>query len=33
MAPPPEKETTACDWLTGELFTYYNDWKIENLMK
>ncbi|AFL99332.1 Helix-turn-helix protein [Desulfitobacterium dehalogenans ATCC 51507] len=27
--PPPEKEPTACKWVSGELFTYYHDWLIQ----
>ncbi|HOJ83847.1 MAG TPA: methyltransferase domain-containing protein [Bacillota bacterium] len=26
---PPEKEPHAHPWISGELFTYYHDWKIE----
>lgn len=25
----PDAETTSQKWISGELFTYYNDWKIE----
>ncbi|KLU63361.1 tellurite methyltransferase [Peptococcaceae bacterium CEB3] len=28
IAPPPEKEPTACPWISGELFTHYHDWLI-----
>ncbi len=27
--PPPEKEPTACKWVSGELFTHYHDWLIQ----
>lgn len=27
--PPPEKEPTACKWISGELFTHYHDWLIQ----
>lgn len=29
ISPAPEQEETARVWLTGELFTFYYDWKIE----
>jgi tellurite methyltransferase len=29
IAPPPEKETNASKWISGELFTHYHDWKIK----
>jgi tellurite methyltransferase len=28
IAPPPENEPTACKWISGELFTHYQDWLI-----
>jgi tellurite methyltransferase len=30
IAPPPEKEPHAYKWKSGELFTYYHDWLIED---
>jgi tellurite methyltransferase len=30
IAPPPEKEPTACKWVSGELFTHYHDWLIQD---
>jgi len=29
IGPAPEKEETAQKWISGELMTYYHDWKIE----
>jgi len=29
IPPAPEREETARVWLTGELFTFYYDWKVE----
>ncbi|WP_407309445.1 methyltransferase domain-containing protein [Desulfosporosinus sp. SB140] len=29
IAPAPEKEPTACKWISGELFTQYQDWLIQ----
>ena len=29
IAPAPEHESTLYKWISGELFTYYDDWKIE----
>jgi tellurite methyltransferase len=29
IAPSPEKEPTACKWISGELFSYYHDWLIQ----
>jgi tellurite methyltransferase len=29
ISPAPEKEVTSQKWISGELFTYYHDWKIE----
>lgn len=29
IEPAPEKEETARRWISGELMTYYHDWKIE----
>lgn len=28
IAPSPEKEPTACKWISGELCTHYHDWLI-----
>lgn len=28
IASPPEKEPTACNWISGEIFTNYHDWLI-----
>lgn len=30
IAPPPEKEPTACKWISGELFTHYHDWLLHD---
>ena len=30
IAPAPEKEKSSHQWISGELFTHYNDWKIES---
>ena len=27
---PPEKESTSCKWISGEIFTYYHDWLIQD---
>jgi tellurite methyltransferase len=27
--PPPESEPTACQWISGELMTFYHDWLIQ----
>lgn len=29
IEPPPEKEPTACKWISGELITHYHDWLIQ----
>lgn len=29
IAPAPEKEPTACKWISGELFMHYHDWLIQ----
>ncbi|HVJ47600.1 methyltransferase domain-containing protein [Desulfitobacterium sp.] len=29
IAPAPEKEPTACNWTSGEIFTHYHDWLIQ----
>ncbi|MFW5927830.1 MAG: class I SAM-dependent methyltransferase [Thermoplasmatota archaeon] len=29
IRPAPDIEETACKWISGELMTYYHDWKIE----
>jgi tellurite methyltransferase len=29
IAPAPEKEKSAQKWISGELFTYYHDWRID----
>lgn len=29
IAPAPEKEKSSHKWISGELFTFYHDWKIE----
>ena len=29
IAKAPDSETTAQRWISGELFTYYHDWRIE----
>ncbi len=29
IEPAPEKEVYAQKWISGELFTYYHDWKVE----
>lgn len=29
VEPAPEREVTAQKWISGELFTYYHDWKID----
>jgi tellurite methyltransferase len=26
----PERERNSCEWNSGELFTYFHDWYIEN---
>ncbi len=28
IAPPPENEPNAYNWISGELLTYYHDWEI-----
>lgn len=28
--PAPEKEPTSCKWISGELFTHYHDWLIQD---
>lgn len=30
IAEAPEKEPTACNWTSGELFMHYNDWLIND---
>ncbi|GMK37227.1 hypothetical protein PCCS19_02800 [Paenibacillus sp. CCS19] len=30
IAPPPEKETNAYPWQSGQLLTYYHDWLIRD---
>lgn len=30
IAPPPEKETNAHNWYSGELLTHYHDWFIQD---
>jgi len=27
--PAPEKEPTSCKWISGEIFTHYHDWLIQ----
>lgn len=29
ISPAPEKEETAQRWISGQLFTYYHDWRVE----
>ncbi|MDQ7092329.1 methyltransferase domain-containing protein [Desulfosporosinus sp. PR] len=29
IAPAPKKEPASCQWISGELFTYYHDWLIQ----
>jgi tellurite methyltransferase len=29
IGPAPDAEATSHKWISGELFTYYRDWKIE----
>ncbi len=29
IEPAPDSEETACEWISGELLTYYSNWKIE----
>lgn len=29
IAPPPEKEPNAYNWISGEIFTHYHDWLIQ----
>ena len=30
IEPAPDRETTACKWISGELFSYYHDWYIQD---
>jgi len=29
IGPAPEKEPTSCRWISGEIFTHYHDWLIQ----
>lgn len=31
IPPAPENESTACDWISGELFTYYSEWCLDEI--
>lgn len=31
IPPPPEKEPTAQNWKSGELFTHYTDWQLQTV--
>ena len=31
IAPAPDAEATACRWVSGEIATYYHDWRLELL--